>query len=46
METNAAAAAALAFLAMNGLSHNATYDEQILIYNALIAIAERRMTRK
>ena len=41
----AAAAAALAFLAMNGLSHSATDNEQILIYDALIAIAERRMTK-
>lgn len=40
-----AAASALAFLAVNGLSHAATPDEQLSIYDALIAIAERRMTK-
>ncbi len=40
-----AASSALAFLAMNGLSHTATLDEQLSIYDALIAIAERRMTK-
>jgi death-on-curing protein len=40
-----AASSALAFLAMNGFSHSSTGDEQLSIYNALIAIAERRMTK-
>lgn len=40
-----AASSALAFLAMNGHSHTATVDEQLSIYDALIAIAERRMSK-
>ena len=40
-----AAATALAFLAHNGYSRVASEAEQLDIYDALIAIAERRMTK-
>ncbi len=40
-----AAATALAFLAHNGCTRVATETEQMEIYDALIAIAERRMTK-
>jgi death-on-curing protein len=40
-----AIATALAFLAHNGFSRIATETEQLEIYDALIAIAERRMAK-
>jgi death-on-curing protein len=40
-----AVAAALTFLAINGHSADHDEDDRLLIYNALIAIAERRMTK-
>lgn len=40
-----AVAAALTFLAMNGYSAFHGEDERLSIYKALIAIAERRMTK-